>query len=55
MIASAVEFIQGGKTLTVPVKREAVLSAGTIGTPKILELSGVGNTTYVIRVYWEDE
>lgn len=45
MTASAVEFIQCGKTFTIPVKREAILAAGTVGTPKILELSGIGNST----------
>ena len=43
--ASAVEFIQGGKILTVPVERETIVTGGTIGTPKILELSGIGNST----------
>jgi len=42
---SAVEFTQGGKILTAPVKREAIVVAGTIGSPKVLELSGVGNST----------
>ncbi|KAF8591679.1 GMC oxidoreductase [Ramaria rubella] len=43
LTASAVEYIQGGKTLTIPVKCEVVIAAGTIGSPKVLELSGVGN------------
>jgi choline dehydrogenase-like flavoprotein len=27
--------------------KEVVLAAGAIGSPKVLELSGVGNSTYV--------
>ncbi|KAF8468031.1 alcohol oxidase [Gautieria morchelliformis] len=45
LTASAVEFFQGNKSLTVSVEREAIVTAGTIGSPKILELSGVGNRT----------
>ncbi|KIJ41961.1 GMC oxidoreductase [Sphaerobolus stellatus SS14] len=45
IIASGVEFLQGGQTTVISVEREVVLSAGTIGTPKVLELSGVGNST----------
>ncbi|ESK84505.1 aryl-alcohol oxidase [Moniliophthora roreri MCA 2997] len=42
-----VEFSQDGgkKLLSVTVKKEIVLSAGTIGSAQILLLSGIGNTT----------
>jgi len=50
IIAAGVEYIQGGQTFVVSVEREVVVSAGTIGTPKVLELSGVGNTTYVLSI-----
>ncbi|KZP21381.1 GMC oxidoreductase, partial [Athelia psychrophila] len=40
--ATGVEFIHGGKTHTVNVMKEVVLSAGTIKSPHILELSGIG-------------
>jgi len=36
-----------GEVKTFSVRKEVILSAGTIGSPKVLELSGIGNTTYV--------
>ncbi|KAF7329454.1 Alcohol oxidase [Mycena kentingensis (nom. inval.)] len=47
LIASAVEYISSdtNQTLTVGVGKEVIVSAGTIGSPKVLELSGVGNST----------
>jgi choline dehydrogenase-like flavoprotein len=44
-LAAAVEYIQDGQTHQVTIEKEVILSAGTIGSPKILELSGVGNET----------
>ncbi|PPQ83722.1 hypothetical protein CVT25_006126 [Psilocybe cyanescens] len=44
--ASGVEFqYRNGYTGTFNVRREVILAGGTIGSPKILELSGVGNST----------
>ncbi|KAF7970350.1 hypothetical protein HWV62_24322 [Athelia sp. TMB] len=40
--ATGVEFIHEEKTYTVHAKKEVVLSAGTIKSPHILELSGIG-------------
>jgi choline dehydrogenase len=42
-VATGVEFIVDGKKYTVAAKKEVVLSAGTIGSPQILELSGIGS------------
>lgn len=47
--AVAVEFMANGQTLTVPVSREVIVAAGTIGSPKVVELSGVGNSTILSR------
>ncbi|KAF8993243.1 alcohol oxidase [Cyathus striatus] len=41
--ATGVQFYFDSKLHTVGVKREVILSAGTIQTPQILELSGVGS------------
>ena len=44
--ATAVEYItSNGTTVQVPVEKEVIVSAGTIGSAKFLELSGVGNAT----------
>ncbi|KAJ6600307.1 alcohol oxidase [Mycena vulgaris] len=45
LTASGVEYILNEQTQTVDVSKEVILSAGAIGSPKILELSGVGNST----------
>ena len=43
MIANAVHFNREGKSLRVGVRKEVILAAGTFQSPKILELSGIGN------------
>ncbi|KAF9021462.1 alcohol oxidase [Hymenopellis radicata] len=44
-VATGVEFLWGGESYTANSNLEVILSAGTILTPKLLELSGVGNAT----------
>ncbi|GAB7362451.1 hypothetical protein MBLNU230_g2773t1 [Neophaeotheca triangularis] len=43
--ATGLEFIVNGTTWCVEATREVLLSAGSFGSPQILELSGVGNKT----------
>lgn len=39
---TAVEAVQNGQNVVIEVGREAILSAGAIGSPQILMLSGIG-------------
>ncbi|KFG85744.1 putative choline dehydrogenase [Metarhizium anisopliae] len=43
-VATGVRFSHGGKQHVVNVRREVVLSAGTVQSPQILEMSGIGST-----------
>ncbi|MSQ19419.1 MAG: choline dehydrogenase [Betaproteobacteria bacterium] len=40
--ARGIEFIQAGEERFVEAKRETILAAGSIGSPQILQLSGIG-------------
>ena len=40
--AVGVEFLQGEKSVTAKARREVVLAAGSIGSPMLLQLSGIG-------------
>jgi choline dehydrogenase len=47
--AAGVEYIQGGERKSVLARREVVLSAGPLESPKVLELSGIGNSDILRR------
>ena len=48
--AKAVEFSHGGEKLSVGVRGEVVLSAGAIGSPALLERSGIGQGERLSRL-----
>lgn len=48
--ASGVEFKSGGKTFVVKAKKEVILSTGVVGTPQLLELSGIGSAKVLSAV-----
>ena len=47
--ATGVRFDHGGQNYTVAASREVVLSAGTVASPQLLELSGIGNPSVLER------
>ncbi|RPD54853.1 GMC oxidoreductase [Lentinus tigrinus ALCF2SS1-7] len=50
VVATGVEFEHEGKIYTVNVSREVLLCAGTIKSPHILELSGIGDKNVLERL-----
>ncbi len=42
-VAKGVEYVVNGKTETAAASNEVVLSAGSVGSPHILQLSGIGD------------
>jgi choline dehydrogenase len=47
--ATAVEYARGGRTFTVRIRKELVVSAGAVNTPQLLQLSGVGDPEILKR------
>jgi choline dehydrogenase len=48
--AVGVEYIRGGETASVRARGEVILSAGTMKSPQLLELSGVGDPARLSRL-----
>ncbi len=47
--ATGVEYLKGGERITVRAHREVLLCAGSVQSPQLLELSGIGNTDVLKR------
>jgi choline dehydrogenase len=45
--ATGVEFARNGKSETVKASREVIVSGGSVNTPQLLELSGVGDAAHL--------
>ncbi|KIM89885.1 GMC oxidoreductase [Piloderma croceum F 1598] len=50
LTATGLEFLYGGKTYLVKVQKEIIISAGTIKSPQILELSGIGRPDVLTKI-----
>ena len=48
-VCSGVELINAGQYHRVQTRREVILSAGAIGTPQLLQLSGVGDASLLSK------
>lgn len=43
-------YVSGGRTYTATVRKDVIVSGGSIQSPQILELSGIGNKALLERV-----
>jgi choline dehydrogenase len=48
--ATGVEFMRGGVLERVEARREVILSAGAVGSPHILQLSGIGDPEHLANI-----
>jgi choline dehydrogenase len=48
--AQGVELRKGGTAFFAAAKRESILAAGSIGSPQLLQLSGIGNPDHLQRL-----
>jgi choline dehydrogenase len=47
---TGLEYLRDGETITAVARRETVLAAGAIGTPHLLELSGIGRPEALAQI-----
>lgn len=47
--ATGASFVHNGQTHSINVKREMIVSGGVVGSPQILELSGIGNPDILLK------
>ncbi|KAI0052472.1 GMC oxidoreductase [Auriscalpium vulgare] len=50
LVAEGVQFVVDGKEYSVKAKKEVIVAAGTLKTPQLLELSGVGDSKLLKKV-----
>ncbi|KAI0261249.1 GMC oxidoreductase [Gloeopeniophorella convolvens] len=50
LVATGVEFLCDGQTYEVQANKEVLLCAGSIVSPKVLELSGIGDTAVLSKI-----
>ncbi|KAG9226738.1 hypothetical protein CCMSSC00406_0008438 [Pleurotus cornucopiae] len=50
LVATGVTFTSGGKSLTAKANKEVILSTGSIKTPQLLELSGIGQKALLTKL-----
>lgn len=50
IVASGITFSSGGKRYTANATKEVIISGGSVNTPQILELSGIGNSSVLAKV-----
>ena len=48
--AQGVELVKSGQAFFAEAKRETILAAGAIGSPQLLQLSGIGNADHLRRL-----
>ncbi|TFY63801.1 hypothetical protein EVJ58_g3037 [Rhodofomes roseus] len=49
-LATGVEFVHGGKTYKAHARKEVVISTGTLKSPQVLELSGIGRRDILEKI-----
>ncbi|KAH6678758.1 GMC oxidoreductase [Plectosphaerella plurivora] len=49
-VASGVKYAKDGQTVTVSARKEVILAAGSIASPQILELSGIGGKKLLTKL-----